>query len=160
MPPSADRLSGAALKNLLTRTSCCRLLRVSPASLDGPCRRDRQDDLGSDLPILLDLDQVDDHQKWFWRPVLSCIGHRNIHWGVGFGYITRQSDDLEPRKVGREDDRSRCSYIVQFSVDRVIAPKPCPVAFGWNGVLGSSGLRHEVCSRVPRFSLRIRVARS
>ena len=36
-------------------------------------RRDRQDDLRGDLPILPDLKPIDDHQERFWCAVLSCI---------------------------------------------------------------------------------------
>ena len=94
----------------------------------GRRRRDRQDDLRSDLPVLPDLDPIDDQQERLRLPVLSRIGHRDVQGHVGFRHIRGQPDDLQLRQVGPKHDGPRGRDIVQLLVDGIIAPEPRPVA--------------------------------
>lgn len=64
--------------------------------LDGCRRSDWQDDFRGDLPVLSDLDSVDDHQKWPGRSVVPRIGDRDIHRRIGFREVMSQADSLEP----------------------------------------------------------------
>jgi aldehyde dehydrogenase (NAD+) len=67
--------------------------------LDGWRRWDWQDDFRGDLPVLPDLDPVDDHQKWPGRSVLPRKGDRDIDRRIGFRKVMSQADNLELRKV-------------------------------------------------------------
>jgi hypothetical protein len=96
--------------------------------LDGWRRWDWQDNFRGDLPVLPDLDPVDDHQKWPGRSVLPRIGDRDIDRRIGFRKIMSQADNLELRKVWLKHDRPRCCDIVQLLVDCLVAPETSPIA--------------------------------
>jgi hypothetical protein len=67
-------------------------------------RRHRQNDFGSDLPVLPDAKPIDDHQE---RPRCSVLPRIR-----GFGDVARQPDNLELRIVRLEHDRTGAADIM------------------------------------------------
>src|ERR1700740_3402793 len=92
------------------------------------CRRDRQDDLRSDLPLVCNLLPRDDHRKRLWRAILPRIGNGNIHRCVGFSYVTCKPHDSQLRKIRLEDDWPGRGDIMQLLIDRLVTPEARPIA--------------------------------